>query len=542
MTNLPHSESLLSPAQQRRAPNSNVTHANTNPVRPFISGLDEAKNNFKSHHNSAPDLELSLLDMQNLSGKPTAPVAQEQKTMPAQNVRRAGIPLHNSMSAWNSNEQTASQKSVYPFESTAIELQRGKPVQQSGDQLQRTEPLHKYSGHPSERSVQAELTEHPKSLENDDQEDIPEQHLANIQQNGLGSTHIPTSQAAGASEAINPQGISIPNHRPSRAPSEVPSRPQSRRSNCGIAITRPISAQDLRPQGVFEAASQRGIHSMKIKKSGNAPPNPFPSEASVKSAIVSGQQRQDSGSRPKFFQKYKAFLASGEQLLEIIEDYEQQSQLVVTQKTEIEKLRNVSDSAINQVRALETEKAGLTAKLKKFAELSSKYKKHINDVIMAQKYLKSQAQEIQKSTKEAIESTKIAAKTHATIQKFVTAVEDAKRIRVSEEKFAQGTSFLSCYRQLLIIVATKQNQDLEAANQELRDETQKIQKGAQELRDEVQKLRDDNEQLTNDNKKLQIDFGAGLHCTLDCFPFRWRLTFWQLQRIASYFRLLSIGT
>jgi hypothetical protein len=480
--------------------------------------------------------------MQNLSDKPTAPVAQEQKTMPAQNVRRAGIPLHNSMSAWNSNEQTASQKSVYPFESTAIELQRGKPVQQSGDQLQRTEPPHKYSGHPSERSVQAELTEHPKSLENDDQEDVPEQLSANIQQNGLGSTHIATSQAAGASEAINPQGISIPNHRPSRPPSEVPSRPQSRRSNCGIAITRPISAQDLRPQGVFEAASQRGIHSMKIKKSGNVPPNPFPSEVSVRSAIVSGQKRQDSGSRPEFFQNYKAFLASGEQLLEIIEDYEQQSQLVVTQKTEIEKLRNVNDSAINQVRALETEKAGLNDKLKKFAELSSKYKKHINDVVMAQKYLKSQAQEIQKSTKEAIESTKIAAKNYATIQKFVTAVEDAKRIRVSEEKFAQGTSFLSYYRQLLIIVATKQNHDLEAANQELRDETQKIHKGAQELRDEVQKLRDDNEQLTNDNKKLQIDFGAGLHCTLDYFPFGWRLTFWQPQRIANYFRLLSIGT
>jgi chromosome segregation ATPase len=152
------------------------------------------------------------------------------------------------------------------------------------------------------------------------------------------------------------------------------------------------------------------------------------------------------------FEDYKNFLSNGQEMLEIMKDYEQQSQLIEVQKTEIKKLQDTSNSAIKQVQELESEKAGLTDKLKKFAELSSKYKKHMNDVVKAQKYLKSQANEIQKSANEAIESTKQAAETRAAteaaLQKIEIVVNDAKSFRVPAESFALGEQIASWYIQL----------------------------------------------------------------------------------------------
>jgi len=365
--------------------------------------------------------------------------------MHAQKASRAIAPVHQSRSVQSLNEHTTSQETSHFSESNAIELQPGKTLQQFGDQLQRSEPPYECSGLLSYKSAQAELAEPIEPLENDNQNETSKQIVPDIQPTGLGPPHITNSLTAGVVEVVNPQNISVPDQGTSRAPSDVPSRPQSRRSNCGNKITRPLTAQDLRPQGVIESAVQRGKHSTKIKKSGNTPSNPIPSGASVSSAVQSsGQQRGNSAPRPKFFQEYKAFLANGQQILEIIEDYEHQSQKIEAQNTEIKRLRDASDSAIDQVRALESEKASLTEKLKKCVELGSKYRKHMNDVIVSQKYLKSQAQEIQKSTKDAIESMTFAVKNQATLSKIEKAVEKAKSIRISQEELERGIYLLSC--------------------------------------------------------------------------------------------------
>lgn len=336
-------------------------------------------------------------------------------------------------------------------ESTANGLQQGKIEQQYHEPLQVAESAHKYSDHSDEPRVPTEINEQLNHDKRDIWELASKLPIDEVLPNAQELTHISGSQAADTSEVGNHYSVSIANWVPSRAQSEAPSRPQSRRSNCGKPMTRPIPAQDLRPQGVFEPITQRGTRSSKVKKSSNAPNDPVHSEAPTK-AVASGQRQQKSRPSPKFFEDYKNFLANGQEMLEIMKDYEQQSQLIEVQKTEIKKLQDTSNSAIKQVQELESEKAGLTDKLKKFAELSSKYKKHMNDVVKAQKYLKSQANEIQKSANEAIESTKQAAETRAAteaaLQKIEIVVNDAKSFRVPAESFAHGEQIAPWYIQL----------------------------------------------------------------------------------------------
>ena len=364
--------------------------------------------------------------------------------MYTQNMGRASALMHHGRSIRDSNDQTTLQEPVLPSQSNASVYPPCTAVQQFGDQMQRGEPPHEHPDPHSDKSIEAEVAGPPLPCKNNIQEDVSKQILRGSQPNEMGSPHITDSETAGIVEVGIPQNVSIPNHGTSRAPSEIPSRPQSRRSNCGNKITRPLTAQDLRPQGILEAAAERTIQSMKIKKPGNAPSNPTASEASVKPAVASGHQREATKARPKFFQEYKAFLDNAEQLLEFMEDYDLQSKKIEAQKTEIKKLRDTSDSAINQVRALEKEKADLTDKLKRFSEISSKYKKHMNDVIISQKYLKSQAQEIQKSTRDAVAKTRLAVENHATLVKIEEAVKKAKDILISQEILEKGKLILSC--------------------------------------------------------------------------------------------------
>jgi hypothetical protein len=297
-----------------------------------------------------------------------------------------------------------------------------------------------------EAVVQDYVMKDHNSHEGDVQETASKPPVNAAARNAQEQIHLASSQAGDVSEAGLRHGFSIPSRVPSRAHSEAPERPESRRSNCGKPITRPIPPQDLRPQEVGEIPPRLESRSTSFKKSSNGLSNPVFSEAFSKPA-VSGQHRQKSRHSPKFFEEYSRFLENGQEILEIMKDYEQQAQLVDAQQTEIEKLRDTSDSSIKQIKELEKEKADLSAKLRRFAEISSKYKKHMNEVVKAQKYLKIQANEIQKNTKEVanevVEKLKSTGEIHtATVtamQKIKTAVTDAKSFEA--KSLVQGGFF-----------------------------------------------------------------------------------------------------
>jgi hypothetical protein len=438
-------DSPLSHAKQRLEPTSGGIHMHTGQTRNFDPIIDVGNSKHRYRNQPASALESSLRDVEGMLGRPTELTAHEQQAFPVQSSRRASAPLYHTGSAGNKNEQMTLLQPVHVPESTTRILQPGNAVQQYSGQWPVNEATRNSSDKLDDASVQTDAKKQNNPDKHDLQGKTSKPLFNETEPNVQEPTHPASSQAGDASEAGHLCAISIPSQAPSPAQSEVLERPQSRRSNCGKPIMRPMPPQDLHPQGGIETIPHRGSRSTKIKKSNSGSTNQILSETSAKH-VASGQHRQQLRPPPKFFEDYKNFLEKGQKILDTMKDYERQNQLVESQKIEIEKLRDTSDSSIKQIKELESEKADLTNKLKKFAEISSKYKKHMNDVVKAQKYLKSQANEIQKNTKEVVESMKKEGETHtatytatkAVLQKIEIAITDAKSIRAPAEESALG--------------------------------------------------------------------------------------------------------
>jgi hypothetical protein len=327
------------------------------------------------------------------------------------------------------NEQDVLPIAIHAPHSVYREPYSAQMIHQDSEPLCVTDVTRIHPDNPGEITANTDVMVQQNLHNNNLQEEVSKGAFNETEQDAQDPTHFPGSQAAVLSGSIgNRYSFSMRSRVPSRAPSEAPSRPHSRRSNCGKPITRPITAQDLRPQGVLESIAQRPTHSMEVMKSSDAPNNPIASEASAQPTVFVRERTQG------FFDDYKKFLATGQEYLEVLQDYERQSQLLESQKVQIQKLRGTSESSVKQIQALESDKVDLTEKLKKFTELSSKYKKHMNDVVKAQKYLKLQASEIKQTAKEAIEARDAR---EADLQKLERAIEDARNLQPAE-KFAEG--------------------------------------------------------------------------------------------------------
>jgi hypothetical protein len=330
------------------------------------------------------------------------------------------------------NEQEIPSEVVHPLGSGSKQTYHASGVRKQSEALQFTDATLSNSDSATELIAHGKVIVQ-KAPDNDDrQEEVSNSSSNEVEQIELEEAQITGFQAADH-EFENRFAFPIPGRVPPRAPSEASSRPQSRRSNYGKPMMRPVSVQDLRPQGVLESITQRIPYSTKIKKSSNVASNPILTAVSAQRVI--GQERQKSRPTAGFFDDYKKFLANGQEYLEVMQDYERQCQLVESQKSEIEKLRDTSETSIKKIKALESEKVDLAEKVKKFTELSSKYKKHMNEVVKAQKYLKIQASEIQKKAAEAIEARKAK---ETILRKLENAIMDAKSLRVPAEEFANS--------------------------------------------------------------------------------------------------------
>ena len=198
----------------------------------------------------------------------------------------------------------------------------------------------------------------------------------------------------------------------SRAQSE--SRPDSRRSNQGRAL-RPFNDADfghrLHNTGRHHAASAKVLKSSATHNSLSTANTPKGKKYSLAS--------------------YKEFLRRGENYQEVFQQCEEQQALIDVQKSEIVEMQKSDASCQQQIKALEAEKATLTQNMKKFTDMSSKYKTHMNEVVKAQKYLTSQAARIQKESSEILQARTI-------FDKIKKAIEEAKDLRVSAQNFHDG--------------------------------------------------------------------------------------------------------
>ena len=186
------------------------------------------------------------------------------------------------------------------------------------------------------------------------------------------------------------------------SPAQSESRPDSRRSNQGRAL-RPFNDADfshrLPTTGRHHAASAKVLKSSATQNSLSTANTPKGKKYTLAS--------------------YKEFLRKGESYQEVFLHCEEQQALIDAQKSEIVDMQKSDASCQQQIKALEAEKATLTQNMKKFADMSSKYKTHMNEVVKAQKYLTSQAARIQKESSEILQARTI-------FDKIKKAIEEAK--------------------------------------------------------------------------------------------------------------------
>lgn len=221
--------------------------------------------------------------------------------------------------------------------------------------------------------------------------------------------------------------------------SELQSRPPPRRSNLGNAISRPLSAKNLQPAGSIDCRTLQPVTSTRVNKSHSVVKQLGQQGPSQKSRLIPASE---------LMLDYHKFVANGAQYIEILHDYERQGKLLETQKVEINLLKTSDQSTKQELMALQVEKLALDEKIKKLTDLSSKYKKHMNDVVKSQKFLKAQAVEFQKTAKEAVNTYK---GTESLLQRIHVGIKEVKECRASVDGF--GKFFL---QQLTLILTSAQ--------------------------------------------------------------------------------------
>ncbi|KAK2627975.1 hypothetical protein QTJ16_002621 [Diplocarpon rosae] len=204
-------------------------------------------------------------------------------------------------------------------------------------------------------------------------------------------------------------------------------RPGSRRSNQGKIRGGPVLFGEPAPQAFYKLFDSHNDAS-KIMKS------------SIRHMAVNKAARSQSPAPQTgpTLAGYQMFLKTGEQYAKAIDGFEQQKILIESQQLDILKLQHVNDSRRQQVEALEAEKATLTQSIQKYADMSSKYKRHMNDVVKSQKYLKAQAAEIKRSASAA--QLAVMTKNEAILLEIKTAIQEAKDQGLTVETLSKKLS------------------------------------------------------------------------------------------------------
>ena len=127
-------------------------------------------------------------------------------------------------------------------------------------------------------------------------------------------------------------------------------------------MTRPLSANELRTQGVFESSALQSKHQMKVKKSKG-------SHGHVDHGIVSNLELSEQLHPTGVASFFRSFVQNAVTFEEIMKNYELHKGLLESQHLEIERLNSSTDQLKSQIQRLEEEKIALNAKLKKMTEI-----------------------------------------------------------------------------------------------------------------------------------------------------------------------------
>ena len=210
-------------------------------------------------------------------------------------------------------------------------------------------------------------------------------------------------------------------------PSQPQSRPQSAMSNTSKMRSRPLTAEDLRPEGVSEPAILSAKHSTKVQKSLTGP-------APITWAIKSPQMLIIDQHTPLTdVHGIRDFTQHLSGIQQALQDFEDQKAILETRQKDIDRLNISNAESSKEIQRLEKDNVALSAKIKKLVELSARYKAHMNDVVQAQKHLMQEHKNIQ------TESFQIRKESKAALQALAEREKHEMRLR----------SLLSCAKEKL---------------------------------------------------------------------------------------------
>jgi hypothetical protein len=249
-------------------------------------------------------------------------------------------------------------------------------------------------------------------------------------------------------------------HHSFQVPSNLASRSPSVLSNTARSVVRPLATDELVAQGVLEHPILHAKQPMKVQKSNSGPTH---IGQRVKSNAEHPNHRSNTTSVPSSIQTFRR---NWVQIEEALEDYENQKSLIESQqeqlksqaaeltlrqkglesqqskiksqKAEIEQLELAAAKSNERIKCLEDEKAALTTKVRKFKEISAKYKAHMNEVVVAQKHLIAESSKMKgDSAKMREEVLKASTDRESHENRLRSLIVNAKSIRPSVEKMAE---------------------------------------------------------------------------------------------------------
>lgn len=220
--------------------------------------------------------------------------------------------------------------------------------------------------------------------------------------------------------------------KPATRPSSSQSQQQSHGSNSLMLLSNDVSDTF----GHLQQASEPGLLQ-------------YNNDARVKkSKIINNHRReihrysspptQHTRFLSKVAQAQQSLIQHNQEVEDILDDCQRQKEIIQSQQSELEKLKTLEVEKTGKIQALELEKKAQKAKIKKFEQLSSKYKDHMNEVVMSQKQLLRESQRIRKVETDAKVFQEAYITREAHIKKLECLLDEVKEFRAPAEKLLAG--------------------------------------------------------------------------------------------------------
>ena len=150
----------------------------------------------------------------------------------------------------------------------------------------------------------------------------------------------------------------------------------------------------------------------------------------------SGQQHRRLS---KVAQAQQSLIKHNQEVEDILSYVERQKEVIQFLQLDLERLEVASAENLEKIKALQMEKVALKTKIKKFEQLSVKYKDHMNEVVISQKHLFKESQRIHRVQDDIKIFQEAYVTRDAHIARLESLLQEAREFRAPAEQLLTST-------------------------------------------------------------------------------------------------------